>query len=670
MTGRIGILTEAALSGALAAANNAAAAAAQAQAEMLATAGIASNRIYKPTDALPSGLAVGTDILKYYSDGVVQRLRATASGFDEIGEPVVTLTGAPAFSVTSVPDLRTRVFSAKMRTRPVQTLGYYGALSGGGAIYDPDPSDTTTPDNGGTVIVCTGSGNLRYKLRLTANVDVKWFGAKGDGTTNDTAAFQAALNAVLVARTYNARGQNQIWVPKGRYRIETGLTAAASIIGLQFAGAGQEASVIEFANDTDPFLNATTYIHLRFVDLTISHVPISADTTTWTNSLVKLSGVGGGRKLTFERVTGKNFNRVLWFTGNVNGDTTFVSNCGFEDFGTFLYARNSQGVANTFQHTSFFGRGNLFDVAGYGQTQVTSGNIVIEGAWLLLDGSVSGLWGSTANFTFENCKGEPYNKGLTTGARTAIVRLQGEPGNIGCQIKLINCGLTSGVEFDPDPLYPQIELGPNMHFEWYGGQLKNTAKIRLRSGQISTPYESGFHRGALIRDLLQCPLPSQVSRDTPDANAKTWPALTFEGCHAVPNLTMVDSVGGGTNVPAMIPRARQRNAVVNGLVTGIITYGPAQVCKVEFYGARQVIEELYMDISYAYVGNVTVEVSTDNFVTVAATQTIPITATGRNQPSVKLAIPDGLSSTQGLYVRTTAANATLGHIHATIRART
>lgn len=52
-----------------------------------------------------------------------------------------------------------------------------------------------------------------YGLAWTNNV--KWFGAKGDGVTDDTAAFQAAILATGSGRT--------LWVPRGKYRI-SGLT--------------------------------------------------------------------------------------------------------------------------------------------------------------------------------------------------------------------------------------------------------------------------------------------------------------------------------------------------------------------------------------------------------------------------------------------------------------
>jgi hypothetical protein len=74
------------------------------------------------------------------------------------------------------------------------TRGYYTEGDGGGGQYYMDASDTTSADNGGSIIVA--SDGARWKLLLpTGIISVRQFGAKLDGSTNDSAAVQAALNA-------------------------------------------------------------------------------------------------------------------------------------------------------------------------------------------------------------------------------------------------------------------------------------------------------------------------------------------------------------------------------------------------------------------------------------------------------------------------------------------
>lgn len=122
----------------------------------------------------------------------------------------------------------------------VQVAGYYTPGDGGGGTfyYDEGSSDT---DNGGTVIAPT-AGSGRWQRVYSGKVNVKWFGARGDGATDDTAAIQAAIDRF-------ASGRGTIYFPKGIYLSTATIAVVHDRVNL--VGAGQWVSQIKFQPTVD-----------------------------------------------------------------------------------------------------------------------------------------------------------------------------------------------------------------------------------------------------------------------------------------------------------------------------------------------------------------------------------------------------------------------------------
>ena len=98
-------------------------------------------------------------------------------------------------------------------------------------VFYYDPTDDTAADNGGTVVV--DSAGRRFRRHYSGHVDVRWFGAVGDGVTDDTAAIQSAVDAAAGGTVRCAPNATHvitstIHIPPGVTLNATGSTLAAA----------------------------------------------------------------------------------------------------------------------------------------------------------------------------------------------------------------------------------------------------------------------------------------------------------------------------------------------------------------------------------------------------------------------------------------------------------
>jgi hypothetical protein len=144
---------------------------------------------------------------------------------------VDTIVGAGSTSLRGVTGS-----DASTSSKPAIIVGGYSSVGdGGGGVFYWDTS-SSSGDDGGTIIVPTGSTTGRWLRIYAGDVNVKWFGAKGDGNTTlspdgtgrtvDQVAIQNALNFVgrnLPALHFGGAG-NCVIVPPGQYVLNTNLT--------------------------------------------------------------------------------------------------------------------------------------------------------------------------------------------------------------------------------------------------------------------------------------------------------------------------------------------------------------------------------------------------------------------------------------------------------------
>jgi len=119
----------------------------------------------------------------------------------------------------------------------INLLGYHARGDGGGGVFYWDATSTAT-DNGGTIIKAAPTTG-RWIRVYSGAVNVKWFGATGDGVTDDVLAIQAAIDLKV--------DNGAIFIPTGVFIVSTSLT----ITGIHFTvcGEGQYKSIVKGSVD-------------------------------------------------------------------------------------------------------------------------------------------------------------------------------------------------------------------------------------------------------------------------------------------------------------------------------------------------------------------------------------------------------------------------------------
>ena len=99
-------------------------------------------------------------------------------------------------------------------------LGYHYPGDGGGGDFYWDTLSVEA-NNDGTIIGVTNTSTGRWKRIFSGALHVKWFGAVGDGNTDDTAALQQCLNTAAA-----------VYLDEGDYKITGKLTVSNKAIAI------------------------------------------------------------------------------------------------------------------------------------------------------------------------------------------------------------------------------------------------------------------------------------------------------------------------------------------------------------------------------------------------------------------------------------------------------
>lgn len=174
----------------------------------------------------------GSDVTQGALSGMVSLRYSTARTAFEL-----VTNAQPVYAVDSIAELKLIKKTPYARST---VMGYYTAVDGGGGTYWYDSTDTTSTDNGGTIIVASDGG--RWKLQANELISAKQFGAKLDGTTDDTTAIQ---NWIAYVFSSGKTGYLPTGVAKVTSQLVFLMNGAVRTAGATFVGDGVGRSKID-----------------------------------------------------------------------------------------------------------------------------------------------------------------------------------------------------------------------------------------------------------------------------------------------------------------------------------------------------------------------------------------------------------------------------------------
>jgi hypothetical protein len=224
---------------------------------------------------------------------------------------------------------------------------------------------------------------MSYTPKTRDTVSVKDFGAKGDGSTDDTPAIQAAI-----ASATSTTPPRAVIFPAGNYKITATnvLCPPANTTGLHFIGQGPQATTITLTNTgatdfwfydngsaapTNASLIYPTYENMGFIGAASGSGKVNG---------FRLYGTGNGypsQKFTFINCYGQSVNIFLDCQGSTNASENKIISCRFSGCATLLRINNPQAVNHFITNTDFESyTGSIIIIQDGGQVTWLGGSTV------------------------------------------------------------------------------------------------------------------------------------------------------------------------------------------------------------------------------------------------------------------------------------------------------
>lgn len=193
-------------------------------------------------------------------------------------------------------------------------LGYRTLGDGGGGLFYWDTSNPSLVEDGGIVVGTSNTG--KWVRMFEGDISVRWFGAWGNGTTDDTAFIQKSIDTAL-AKTKN------VFIPSGTY-ITSSLHINIPNGDVSFAlrGNGKKSTILQKDATTTPILLLNSHPYLD-ANCEISNIAFK-------DTGIKADGIqlNPSARFTILQCSFNNLNRSIYSTGALIYD---IHHCEFKN---------------------------------------------------------------------------------------------------------------------------------------------------------------------------------------------------------------------------------------------------------------------------------------------------------------------------------------------------
>jgi len=230
-------------------------------------------------------------------------------------------------------------------------------------LSELDANFTFVSDSTNLSFLQSGTGAVSRTVQAKERdiVSVKDFGAVGDGTTDDTAAIQAAITA-----NYN----KCIYFPAGTYKVTSSLTVTGAIF---FRGDGRDQSIISWTSTTLDVISVASATAVHFQGLQFSG-PASATA----GAIITLAHSSSGVNY-FSSFQDCTFSRGYDQIKTVSAAAWTIRNCYFSAWvrrAITVNSANTPDAGDSAVYGNWFANGIAGSVAIY---QVSSGGLKVTG---------------------------------------------------------------------------------------------------------------------------------------------------------------------------------------------------------------------------------------------------------------------------------------------------